>query len=213
MDLPYIASYAFCQLGKEGAPEYLAKFVRTLPSRIDFLTKNIRSTPGFKSWHATRDLESLLELSRWLRSVAKLCRPTKKQLEMMIASTPPSIRSTLDTSNPVPTLETELIARDVGSYCALMIADRLPTSWGFVDKPKDSVDLWMPVLFYEPKTKISGYFSPLNVGTVLAIKAAENDLSEQWLSDAFAAWTVELPPKPQSQVSKARVAKRNAKKK
>jgi hypothetical protein len=85
-----------------------------------------------------------------------------------------------------------------------MVADKLPTTWGYIEKPKDSVQLWMPALFYEPRTRISGSFCPLSVGTVLAIRAAEDDLSSEWLIDAYNLWTAELPPQPAIRLSRAK---------
>lgn len=188
MTLRYVSPNAFCKLGPVAAQRYLKEFVETIPKRVDELTTRIHNTPGYDNWKADLSLASLYRLREWLIATVGSRRPSKAELKEDRDTAPSTIRKQLAYSGPSLKRDAELVAREVGTYCALMIAKQMPSSWGVVDKPKNDVELWTPVLFREPRVPMGSRFSPFAAGTVLSLQAADGTLTEDGLRTAYQIW-------------------------
>ena len=172
----------FREMSKRELADYAKWFHASIPERIAQLESAVRSTPGYESWRATAEPETLGSLGAWFvdhvtvrpRSPEEIAQ--LQQRSAMLASPP-----TTDLTN-----ETFSLAMDIGMYFARTLQQAYPQlQWTQYLDNKKFAHYGQPVLIGFGVVPLN----PVHIAVTLGYGIAAGKQKGTRLTELFAVWS------------------------
>lgn len=171
-----------CGMSKQELINYANWFHSVIDERISQLESAVRETPGFQSWRATFDPESLTKLGEWFAGAVSMRLRTPKEMA--------ELASRGDSRIAVPEQEITdysiSLATDIGMYFARTMERAHPTvAWKQLFGDKRFIDYGRPVLVgFGPAP-----LNPVHIAITLAYALASKEQSGERLRSIFDYWS------------------------
>jgi hypothetical protein len=175
----------FQVMTRKEANDYFRWFMEQIPTRMEILTRAVRSTRGYENWQTDFTVNSLDKLGQWFCEQVETRDRTTQEKEDIYSKAPAWFRN-VNVESWELSNQTFSLAVDIGMYLGSMIEkNHEGIKWIMVTRPKNDVDYQQPVLV----GKSNLVLNPVRIVIVYAYSIPDKTRGPEGLREIYQIWT------------------------